>query len=161
MQLQDRRLLLDMVPRIRPDVDLLHAELARLGGEFARLVASNTDGRSRFFGEATAAAVRLFQERQGLRTTGIVDEETARRINEAVDRLPRSFVVRGRVVDQDRLPIPMVVVAAFDRDIGAARQRLGNPGRLDFTDHAGVFEIPYKSAQFAAENKWVSIYCFV
>ena len=67
------------------DVRLLHHELLLLG---FRLIPDATEVNPGIFGPHTLVAVREFQEKAGLKVTGIVDEVTARAINDKVSGLP-------------------------------------------------------------------------
>src|SRR5207245_3417371 len=112
MKLQGRNLSLQ-TPPLSPlqgdDVKLLQSELQQLGFDIpAAEVASQS------FGEATFAAVIEFQGKNGLATTGIVDETTAEKINAVVDTLqPPRFIVQGQVRRSDGKPIGPTVVRAF------------------------------------------------
>ena len=57
------------------DVALLHSRLTNIG-----YTIDTTEILEELFGESTFQAVRLFQEREGLRLTGVVDAITAQAI---------------------------------------------------------------------------------
>lgn len=134
------------------DVRLLHQELFLLG--FQQIPKRETVPG--VFGPETQAAVRAFQKDAGLEVTGIVDEKTARAINERVDALQpeggeeegASFLVRGRVTHPDGQPLANVKVLAFDRDL-RREQWLGEAA----TDNAGRYEIRYLAEQFRRAEK--------
>ena len=86
MKLTRRQL---MVRMRGDDVELLQKELKLLGYSIR--------DRKGFFGRSTKKAVRKFQEISGLETTGVVDQSTARLINEAVDKLQRGLRRKYRI----------------------------------------------------------------
>ena len=124
------------------DVKLLQNELHQL-----RLVIDDPVG---FFGTATRAAVLEFQRTRGIPPTGIVDEDTARRINEEVDALATGgrFVVRGHVRSKNQEPLAEIEVRAFDKDL-RHEQQLG----ISPVDKAGIYEITYTTEQFRRSEK--------
>ena len=63
------------------DVKLLHSELAKLGVNIP-----DRELQRGVFGPGTRAAVVQFQNQHELEPTGVVDERTAARINEVVER---------------------------------------------------------------------------
>ena len=65
---------------------------------------TDTEG---FFGKTTIEAVRGFQNKHGIDPiTSVVDEETARVINGAIDALGRDrYLVKGKVVHVDGRPV--------------------------------------------------------
>lgn len=138
MKLQGR----DLTNGTRGDeVRLLHNELRLLG---FRLI---PDGETRpgIFGPHTLVAVREFQKEAGLRVTGIVDEATARAINEKVGTVPGEdnvgtgiFRIHGRVTTAAGSPLAGVTVRAFDRDL-RSETLLGKVS----TDAAGLYEVRY------------------
>ena len=88
------------------------------------------------FGDATWQLMLCFQVQQGLgdQLRGVVEEATAKRLNELLGKLgvvfePDGFVVRGRVTDTQGQPRPGLKVVAFDRDL-RRHQRL-NDGPTD------------------------------
>ena len=110
------------------DVRLLHHELRLLG---FRLIPEATEVRPGIFGPHTLVAVREIQERAGLRVTGVVDEATARAINERVDALSREDgstdgqeerltgkerLVAGHVRREDGPPLSKGLVRVFHVD---------------------------------------------
>ena len=152
MNLQGRNLSLsDAAPMQGDDVALLHAELAQL--REAGLLDAEIDRvevAERLFGATTREAVVLFQGRHGLRATGIVEEQTARRINEEVDALvagAERFVVRGQI-HRNGLPITGGLVRVFDRDM-RSEELLGEA----VPDAEGHYEITYTPDQFARAEK--------
>ncbi|MCK5229034.1 MAG: peptidoglycan-binding protein, partial [Desulfobulbaceae bacterium] len=79
------------------DVQRLHQELALLGYEIRR-----SELQEKIFGADTKEAVNDFQRKRGFEPTGVVDPQTARLINAAVDALPpRKYLVKGKVKFQD------------------------------------------------------------
>lgn len=132
------------------DVRLLHHELRLLG---FRLIPDATEVHPGIFGPHTLIAVREFQEKAGLEVTGIVDEATARAINDKVGGLSggdgeRSpFLVRGRVTTAAGKPVGGVTVQAFDRDLRSesllGKATTGAAGRYEMrygTEAFGLFE---------------------
>jgi Tc toxin complex TcA C-terminal TcB-binding domain/Neuraminidase-like domain/Putative peptidoglycan binding domain len=116
---------------------------------------SESEARERLFGETTLAAVLAFQRLHGLQPTGIVDLETARRINEAVAAVRGEggvradrFVVRGTVRQASGEPFTAGLVQAFDQDM-RSRERLGEAR----PDAEGRYEIVYTAEQFGRAEK--------
>ena len=146
MELQDRNLNIRMRGE---DVVLLQQELRQLG--FA------IEDKAGYFGRTTRRSVEQFQEQHGLEMTGVVDEPTARLINEALQALEPgpesddatgSFVVRGHVRKTDGSPLIRAVVMAFDKDLRDEEQ-VGEA----VTDESGRYEIAYTAAQFRRAEK--------
>jgi peptidoglycan hydrolase-like protein with peptidoglycan-binding domain len=154
MQLQGRNLSLRMQGE---DVKLLQNELRQLG--------FRVDSRTGFFGAATRQTVLAFQKKQGIETTGIVNERTATLINAAVDALrpqpaqpatrtppeptpPKAFVVAGQVRRADGSFLAGSVVVALDKDLRGEREL----GRTK-TDAQGSYRIEYPVAQVAGGKK--------
>jgi hypothetical protein len=138
------------------DVRLLHTELRLLG---FRLIPDSTEIHPGIFGPHTLVAVREFQEKAGLKVTGIVDEKTAQAINARVDALQPpgvqppvgeddSFVVRGRVTYPDGRPLAGVKVRVFDRDL-RREELLGEVA----TDNLGRYEKRYQAMQLSRAEK--------
>ena len=90
MNLQGRDLKLDLRG---DDVALLHHELAIMG-----VAVPDAERRETLFGQGTHEAVVQFQKQHCLEPTGVVDAETARAINAAVNAL--TFTVQGNVVSE-------------------------------------------------------------
>ncbi|MDR4497892.1 MAG: neuraminidase-like domain-containing protein [Candidatus Scalindua sp.] len=124
------------------DVKLLQTELLKLG---YTIPAGEID--QSLFGEETRRRVLDFQKAHGLGTTGVVDEVTARLINEEVEAL-QPFIVRGTVRQADGKPLPGGTVKAFDKDM-RSEQELGKAE----TDTAGHYEITYRTNQFRRVEK--------
>ncbi len=103
------------------------------------------------FDTFTFVAVEQFQRAHALRPTGIVDEETARLINAAVDALnSRSLVVRGQVRQTDgirTIAFANVTVRAFDWDQND-EDLLGET----ITNSEGKYQITFKPEQFRTPN---------
>ncbi len=102
------------------------------------------------FGDATWQLLLYFQVQQGLgdQLRGVVEEATAKRLNELLGKHgvvfeQDGFVVRGRVTDTQGQPRPGLKVVAFDRDL-RRHQRL-NDGP---TDAEGFYEIYYQIVDF-------------
>lgn len=127
------------------DVRLLHTELRKLG---VHIPAEEYAQQS--FGPVTHRAVQAFQSRYRLVVTGVVNEETARRINEAVDALGpvTAFSVQGQVRLRDQRPVAAVFVRAFDKDL-RSEELLGEA----VTDGQGHYEIQYTARQFRRVEK--------
>lgn len=129
------------------DVRLLHGELAQLG-----LVIPDDETSRSLFGARTAAAVSAFQGEHRIRATGIVDEATARAINDALRALHPAvrtrLSVRGTVRTAEGRPASGVLVRAVDRDL----RREAVLGEAT-TDADGCYEIGYTPEQFAHAGK--------
>jgi hypothetical protein len=133
------------------DVALLHSELAQLrAAGLLDAEIGRAEVAERRFGASTREAVVLFQRQHGLRVSGVVEEQTARRINEQVDglstRLER-LLVRGQI-HRDGRPFAGGLVRAFDQDM--RREKLLGEAA---TDAEGRYEITYSSRQFARAGK--------
>ncbi len=143
MELQGRELTVGMQG---DDVRLLHTELRILAFRIAE-----SERADAAFGGSTTEAVGTFQGAEGLPVTGVVDKETAARINVRVDeRTPpvREFVVRGTVMRPDGRPAEGASVVAFDRDLRLV-ENLGEAS----TKADGSYLIGYTSASFATAEK--------
>lgn len=141
MNLQGRHLTVQMRGE---DIKLLQSELARLGHE----IPAEEVGRS-FFGKGTRKAVLDFQRRHNLQPMGVVDEQTATRINEALKARQRQFVVQGTVyLEEDNAPAKGTLVRAFDKDL-RTEELLGEA----VSDAQGFYRITYNAAQFARAEK--------
>lgn len=126
------------------DVSLLLKELQLLGFDITEIEIKN-----KHFGENTNKAVLLFQRRHELNTTGIVDNETAHRINAEVDAgRPERFVVEGEVIHEHGEPLPKVIVKAYDKDL-RKEQMLGE----SVLDGEGNYLITYSTDQFRKAEK--------
>ena len=106
-----------------------------------------------------------FQKKQGIETTGIVNERTATLINAAVDARqprpaqpatqtppaatpPKAFVVVGQVRRADGTSLAGGIVLAFDKDL-RGEQELGRAK----TSAQGSYRIEYPAAQVAGAKK--------
>jgi hypothetical protein len=114
----------------------LHAALAALD----RRVAA-AERKSRRFGASTRDAVRDLQERHGLRASGEVDEQTAKRIDALLaDRRDENRVV-GRVVRADGTLIAGAKLALFRE--GIAKPTPLGAGSATKTDSTGSYTFCY------------------
>ena len=159
MRLDNRLLEIHEPIQTGSDVDRLFDELSQLGAPYKDLLQKDVDtAGKKQFGEGAKRAVTAFQEAnlqrlksvvarslngiEDVRWSGIwgtVDPATAQLINEAVDRISKPFVIRGRVEFEDGRPVEGITVKVFDRDLGAERQGLGaHEGYV--TNAAGVFQ---------------------
>ena len=122
----------NLEPNMRgDDVRLLQDELRQLG--------FNIVGQEGFFGSTTFLAVQQFQQQHNLPATGIVDAQTARVINAALDAQPREgYLVKGKVVNSDGRPFARASVVLFEKRL-RSEQRLGETR----SNPQGVFEITY------------------
>ena len=102
MKLQGRNLSL---PMDGEDVKLLHRELSQLG-----YAIPPQEVEKGLFEKGTHEAVLMFQQTRNLRATGVVDETTAKAIND-------SFIVQGTVRQENQKPLPDAIVRAFDKDL--------------------------------------------
>ncbi|MBE9128305.1 MULTISPECIES: peptidoglycan-binding domain-containing protein [unclassified Coleofasciculus] len=122
------------------DVRRLQAELNQPGF---------TLGVNGLFDSMTFLAVQRFQRDRGLDANGIVDEETARRINAEVDALTAPpFIVKGQVRQADGDPADGILISAFDVDL-RSEQLLGQTQ----TDRKGFYQIQYSAEQFSKREK--------
>jgi hypothetical protein len=135
-----------MISRIRmhgEDVTLLHEELKTFG--FSIPENEIAEG---VFGQGTEQAVKEFQQKDGLQMSGIVDQETAARINRKGQGpgsdSAESFVVKGRVVYADGKALADGLVRAFDKDL-RSEELLGETT----TDEEGRYAIHYNAEQFS------------
>ncbi|GHO97434.1 hypothetical protein KSF_074820 [Reticulibacter mediterranei] len=143
MNLQGRDLKLDLSG---DDVRLLHSELVPLG-----LPIPDDEQQRAFFGKGTHEAVARFQKEHRIEPTGIVDAETARAINKAVDDiLPKERVVRGQVTQSDGQPFNTGIVRAFDQNIDTSKLTLLGEVQLDAQ---GQYYITYKLEQLQQPGK--------
>ncbi|MPZ29475.1 MAG: hypothetical protein GEV13_00500 [Rhodospirillales bacterium] len=133
MKLQGRNL----EPNLRgDDVALLQDDLRRLGFAIGDVAG--------FFGSTTLAAVVAFKRRQGVENPdGGVDQEWARRIDEAVGKLDvTTRVVLGSVRREDGSPLARAVVRAVDKGI-----RRDAPLGEARTNEEGRYEIRYPARE--------------
>src|SRR3954454_12660314 len=132
------------------DVRLLHHELQLLG---FRLI-TDSEIRPGIFGPHTLVAVREFQEKAGLKVTGIVDEATARAINARVEGTSGGeatkgpFRVHGRITTAAGEAKAGATVQVFDRDL-RSEELLGTTS----SDTAGLYEIHYGPEAFRRAEK--------
>jgi peptidoglycan hydrolase-like protein with peptidoglycan-binding domain len=145
MELQGRNLLLRMHG---DDVALLQTELIQLS-----FVIDREEISAKQFGTTTQVAVLRFQREHSLEASGVVDENTARRVNAAiegrsVDAVVNAFTLHGTVRNPDGSPVPRITVKAFDRNL-RAETLLGEAP----TDADGKYEIHYRQQQLRPENK--------
>lgn len=140
MKLQNRNLSLRMRGE---DVALLHKELIQL--EYP--IAENEKQRM-YFGTTTRQAVLDFQEKKDLEASGIVDSETAKRINQALENKNLEYKVKGTINLADGTPAAGLSVSALDLDL-RSQQLLGKRR----TDRRGYYEITYYAHQFRRLEK--------
>ena len=98
--------------------------------------------------EHTAEAVRRFQKSVGLEPTGMVDDRTARRLNERAARVDRRAVL-GRVIGSGGRAASNVIVVAADRNLAEDTVLARQPVRGD----DGVFVIWYTTADLGRPDK--------
>ena len=143
MKLQGRNLSIEMTGE---DVKLLQSELMQL--DYA-IPADEVE--TAFFGKVTRQVVREFQKAEELKTTGIVDEKTAERINAKVDaKEPEKYVVRGNITQTNSSTSTALVgttVRAYDWNANG-RNLLGETK----TNENGYYEITYTADQFRRFN---------
>src|SRR5574341_587428 len=108
MKLQGRNLSLKMRG---DDVALLHRELALIG-----LTVSDAERRNKRFGQGTQVALKRFQQEHRMEPTGVVDAETARAINAAVDAV--TFAIKGKVFSGSRAGVGGLRVVIVDKNVG-------------------------------------------
>ena len=128
-----------------PDVRLLHIELRKLG-----YTIQGQEYGEKNFGPATHKAVLDFQRKHNLPDNGVVDETTAKRMAEAVDKPDEAveFIVKGKVTQPKERLVAGVNVKAFDKDI-RSEEFLGEA----LTDGKGRYKIRYTAHQFRRAEK--------
>ena len=131
-----------------------------------------------FFGETTFSALRRFQESFQIPVTGIVDEATAKTLNEVLRHkqlLDKDFRVSGHVFDTFGHPMEQVSVVAFDVDLRGVPliQKVTNVGetmqtvgfqRLEstITNSDGYYQIEFDTENFiTADKSHADIICFL
>src|SRR2546423_10767320 len=92
MKLEGRNLSLNLQGE---DIKVFHSELRQLG-----FFIPDEELGKQFFGKGTHQAVLDFQEKHGLKGTGVVDEATAKQINIEVDALAQQKPVGNKSVDE-------------------------------------------------------------
>ena len=130
MNLQGRDLKLDLRG---DDVALLHSELAIIG-----LTVPDAERRDTLFGQGTHEAVAQFQKQHCLEPTGVVDAETARAINAAVNAM--TFTVQGNVVSRLRAGVGGLRVEIVDKNVGNDVQ-LAEAGTDDEGGYCTAFNV--------------------
>jgi hypothetical protein len=137
MQLQGRDLSFGMQGE---DVELLQTELGdKLGHQIAR-----DEIQQQRFGQTTRRAVVEFQKQLGQETTGVVNEQTATLINQAVNAV---FVVQGVVKLPNGMPLPGILVRASDVDL-RSRQIVAE----GITNEQGSYKITYGFKDFRSRD---------
>lgn len=139
MKLQGRELSIELKGE---DVALLQKELMQLGFEIA-----DTELKDSLFGETTQKSVIEFQQKNGLKESGVVDEATATAINQAVEAEPRQFIVRGQIRQADGNSFEGGMVRAFDKDL-RSEELLGEVATSN-----GQYEITYTAESFSRAEK--------
>ncbi len=107
--------------------------------------------RKSYYGEVTARLVQIFQKKQGLESTGVVDEVTANLLNEILKEFESkksSFKVEGTVRYPDNSFATGFLVKAFDKDL-RSEQFLGETT----TNLSGEYTITYSRQQFKRVEK--------
>ena len=147
-----RKLLYQEPPQSGDDVRELQSELIQIGFEIPR-----TEITSRVFGKGTLKAVLEFQRKHDLEITGIVDDVTAKLINDVVDAIhpgsfppekPVVFFVVGQISNSDGTPLANGFVRAFDRDM-RSEEFLGETK----SDNNGKYRIEYTSDKLSRAEK--------
>jgi peptidoglycan hydrolase-like protein with peptidoglycan-binding domain len=141
MNLQGRDLKLDLTG---DDVRLLHTELAQI-----KIAVPDAERQKALFGPGTRDVILQFQKQVGLPTTGTVDAETAKRINQhvAAQSAP-NFTVSGRVYGSKRAGVGGLSLAVLDKNAG--------PDLLlaqGTTDPRGGYSISYPTAAVVQAGK--------
>ncbi len=124
------------------EVALLQKELQMLGFSI-----SEDEVKDNLFGRKTLTVVKEFQKMQEMVVSGIVDKETALRINAEVDAKRKQFAVNGEVTEHGE-PLPNVIVKAYDKDL-RTEEKLGESK----SDSNGNYVIAYSSDQFRKAEK--------
>jgi peptidoglycan hydrolase-like protein with peptidoglycan-binding domain len=115
------------------DVALMHRELAIIG-----LTVPDAERRETLFGQGTHEAVAQFQKQHCLEPTGVVDAETARAINAAVNAM--TFTVQGKVVSRLRAGVGGLRVVIVDKNVGNDVQ-LAEAGTDDEGGYCTAFNV--------------------
>jgi len=81
------------------------------------------DLQRKYYGATTRDAVKKFQAGHNLSVSGDIDEPTANALNALIEKQQsqqpsEKYEVRGRIIASDRMPVPNVMVHAFDICIG-------------------------------------------
>jgi Neuraminidase-like domain/Salmonella virulence plasmid 28.1kDa A protein/Putative peptidoglycan binding domain len=95
----------------------------------ALVTALRTERQASDYGSTTTRVVTLFQERHGLRATGVIDPATADTINRLLrdldaltpDRASLVFAVHGRVISQSRAGVNGLRITIVNKGIGGER----------------------------------------
>lgn len=137
------------------DVKLLHQNLVQLGFDIPIDELTHS-----FFGSGTKKAVKAFQKKNGLKKSGIVNEQTDDLINrefeekeekeleeepegdETSHKDKKTFIVKGHVVSHELIGLPNLKVVAVDKNVGAdMKLGIGKTGEL------GAYQISYRIAK--------------
>ncbi|MGC1121819.1 MAG: neuraminidase-like domain-containing protein [Candidatus Methanofastidiosia archaeon] len=124
--------------------------------ESLRLLDFAIEDKEGYFGKTTHQAVLEFQKTHGLEPTGVVDNHTATKINEAIDVLPsrpnidlkKRYIVQGNLLQSDGSPVDNAVVKAFDKEL-RQEKLLGE----DKTNKEGKYTIYYTILQLNNPNR--------
>ncbi len=124
--------------------------------ESLRLLEFTIEDKDGYFGKTTHQAVLEFQKTHKLEPTGIVDEHTAAKIDEAVDALPsrpdidikKQYLVQGTLLQSDGSPVINTIVKAFDKEL-RQEKLLGE----DKTDKNGKYSIYYTILYLGGSEK--------
>ncbi len=128
MKLQSRNLAFGMQGN---DIRELQRDLTWLGFDIPL-----QEKESNHFGKKTLAAVKMFQEKNNLEASGVVDPDTELVINGVLIELNR--VVRGNILDTNEKPIKDATVRAFDKAL-RSEVLLGEA----LSDARGFYEINF------------------
>lgn len=124
--------------------------------ESLRLLEFTIEDKKGYFGKTTHQAVVEFQKTHKLEPTGIVDDHTAAKIDEAVDALPsrpdidikKRYLVQGTLLQPDGSPVINTIVKAFDKEL-RQEKLLGE----DKTDKNGKYSIYYTILYLGGSEK--------
>jgi hypothetical protein len=124
--------------------------------ESLRLLDFAIEDKEGYFGTTTHQAVLEFQKTHGLEPTGVVDNHTATKINEAIDVLPskpdidlkKRYIVQGNLLQSDGSPVNNAVVKAFDKEL-RQEKLLGE----DKPNKEGKYTIYYTFLQLNDPNR--------
>lgn len=126
------------------DVRVLQNELLQIG-----FIINDKELQEASFGENTREAVMKFQEEHDLTPNGIVDDETAKAIEETRKAYRNNeVVVQGQVRMSDGIPAPGVRVQSYDGDVRKKELLIETK-----TDKDGRYEIKYSVAKIREFKK--------
>ncbi len=114
------------------------------------------DEQANYFGKASEQTVKIIQEKEGLKISGVVDQETFERINSLYQKaikLPKRKI-SGTIYNNNDEPLADVLVKVYDKDL-RSEQQLGQI----YTNKNGQYYIEYNDIDFIRnENKTADVF---